>query len=400
FTEEIGRTMFGIRTKEDVVSANSAFPTLHSLYRNELQRIPLFGKVEIKTGKPISLTLSDGKNTVFTDGTVPSAAKNRPTDKESINKGLSKLGGTPYFINELEIYIDDNLYVSAADLNQLRRQALELLSQERAKPPIYEIKDTAPQKQAYNNVALTPRLIARFENYGQIPKDLTGIHAIMLPLENTLPDNLPKDIELIADIPRGILNESYILQRLTLFAKKGFKYAFCGNIAAIPLALNAGLKVIGGTGLNIANSQSLNVLTQMGAASVTLSPEITINEALNISSTVPKGIFAYGRLPLMLMRNCPIKNGMTCEECNRSKNLTDRKGIEFPIRCRAGFSEMLNSQPLWLADRLAGTAGLDFLILYFTDESPEDISNIIDMYKNSGAFNGSYTRGLYYRSLQ
>ena len=46
----------------------------------------------------------------------------------------------------------------------------------------------------------------------------------------------------------------------------------------------------------------------------------------------------------MLTRNCPIKNGKTCAECDKKGKLTDRKGIEFPVMCRAGYSEILNSR--------------------------------------------------------
>ena len=36
---KLGRDMFGIRTKEDVVSADKAFPILHELYRKEYKSI-------------------------------------------------------------------------------------------------------------------------------------------------------------------------------------------------------------------------------------------------------------------------------------------------------------------------------------------------------------------------
>jgi len=399
-TEKLGIDMFGIRTKDDVVSANSAFSALHPLYRNELQRIKLTATAEIKTGQPIAITLSDGTNTVCAKGEIPTPAQNRPITADNIINALSKSGGTPYSIDVDKTHIDNNLYVSAADLNTLRRTALQLLDEKRAYFPPYKINETKFDEFDIKSSTNAPYIVARFDKSEQIPVNLKGIKAIMLPIEEEIPDNLPDDIELIADVPRGIIDEEYILNRLNLFASKGFKYGYCGNIAVIPLINKAGLEVFGGTGLNVANSNTVNVLSELGAKAITLSPELTLNECINLKSKIKKGIFAYGRLPLMLMRNCPIKNGMTCKECGRRQSLTDRMGIEFPIRCRSGFSELLNSQPIWLADRLDELTGLDFIILYFTDETSEDISKIIDMYKFGGTYNGKFTRGLYYRNIQ
>ena len=48
-----------------------------------------------------------------------------------------------------------------------------------------------------------------------------------------------------------------------------------------------------------------------------LSFELTIDEANQINSE-DTGIIAYGRLPLMLTRNCPVKNNIGCEKCRKT----------------------------------------------------------------------------------
>jgi len=398
FTEKIGKEMFGIRTKEDVISANNAFPTLHALYRNERQSVAISAKAVIRKSVPMQLIFSDGINSVEVTGEMPSDAKSKPADTQSITTALSKLGGTPYYLNNCEIHIDNNLYVSAAALNSLRRDGIEALNMTRSKSNGYKIyyKKLQPENILHNQ---KPKLIARFENYKQIPDNLDGIDGIILPIELDLPEKLPENVYLIADIPRGILSEEYISKKLRILSDIGFVGAYCGNIAAIPLAKKAGLEVIGGIGLNTANSHSINVLRELDVKATTLSPELTLNECVQLSSPLPKGIFAYGRLPLMLTRNCPIKNGMSCNDCRREQTLTDRKNMEFPIRCRLGFSEMLNSLPIWLADRLDETRGLDYLLLYFTDETKENTSMIINMYKSRASSPTKHTRGLYYRNL-
>ncbi|MBE6732853.1 MAG: U32 family peptidase [Ruminococcaceae bacterium] len=398
FTEKTGKAMFGTRTREDVVSASDAFPIIHEIYRNERQCVPINITATIKRGEPILLELKDTKNTVKVTGGIPETAKQRPTEFDSVKTNLSKLGGTPYYADTCDVYIDDNLFVPSSTINALRREAVEKLNDIRSSIIKYETFDILNNTE-YDNSTKTPYLIARFESTEQLPENIENLDGVMLPLESEIPTNLPERLELIVDIPRGILSEKYIKNRLLEFSKNGFNYACCGNLAAVKIANELGFKIIGGTGLNAANSETVNALKNMGVDKITLSPELLLSDIVKLKTSTEKGIFAYGRLPLMLMRNCPAANGTECKTCNRNSVITDRKDISFPIKCRAGFSELYNSLPIWLADRLSECKGLDYLLLYFTDESQNDISNIIDMYKNGGAFKNKYTRGLYYRSV-
>ena len=112
---------------------------------------------------------------------------------------------------------------------------------------------------------------------------------------------------------------------------------------------------------------------------------------------MPTGIVAYGNTPLMLFKNCPLKNGRECAKCDKKGSITDRKNTEFPVRCRMGYSELLNSVPVWLADRRTDLKAVDFTVLYFTNETAERANEVINAYKNGIAADTEYTRGLFYR---
>ena len=101
----------------------------------------------------------------------------------------------------------------------------------------------------------------------------------------------------------------------------------------------------------------------------------------------------------MLYRCCPVRNGKGCSECGGKSTITDRKGTVFPVQCRKNHSELLNSVPVWLADRLSELKALDFLTLYFTDETAEQTKKIINAYTSGGNAPEKYTRGLYYRGV-
>ncbi|MBR6902263.1 MAG: U32 family peptidase [Clostridia bacterium] len=158
--------------------------------------------------------------------------------------------------------------------------------------------------------------------------------------------------------------------------------------------------MIGANGLNCANSESVKALKNIGVSTVIISPEISIASAKALPGDIKKGIFAYGRLPLMLTRNCPVKNVKTCAGCGKKSFLTDRKGIAFPVACRQGYSEIFNSIPIYLADKRDDLSGFDFILLSFTDESKAEVERIINDYKNGAFPPESFTRGLYYKNIQ
>ena len=393
--DKLGRDMFGIRTKEDVVSADKAFPVLHEIYRNELQSVAVDLKFIAKTGQEVELSLTDGKNVVSVDGSVPDFAQNKAADVESVLKNLNEFGGTPYYLNNSEIILDDGLFLRAGELNELRRNAVEFLNQKRGECN-RKTSDLTYQNGLNDSTHKNkPDIYVRLENADQLPEDLSGISALILPLENDFP--IISGVNGIAEIPRGIISEQAIINRLEKFKQNGVDAALCGNLSAVKIAKDCGFKVMADTGLNVYNSQSANAIAKMGCSAVVLSNEMLLADAASLSSPIYKGIVSYGNIPLMLFKNCPIKNGKNCSECDKKGVLTDRKGIEFPVRCRMGYSELLNSVPIWLADKQI--KNIDFQILYFTNESKERVNEVIKAYKNGYEPDCKYTRGLFFRGV-
>ena len=137
-----------------------------------------------------------------------------------------------------------------------------------------------------------------------------------------------------------------------------------------------------------------------GLSAVMLSMELTFGQmAFALASPLPTGLFAYGRQPLMLLRDCPRQMAAGCAG-GRGCSLTDRKGVTFPLACGSGGTELLNAVPLYLADRLSALPPLDFLYLHFTDETPAAVSRILRDYRTGAdAPPPSYTRGLYTRGV-
>ena len=395
YKSDLGRGMFGIRSKDDVIAAGTTYAYLHGLYRSERQSVPIKMNAEILADKPMCLAVTDGKNTVRAVGEIPQTAKNKPTVQQAVIDSLGKVGNTPYFCEDISVSLDDGLFVAASGLNSLRRVAVEMLDEKRAET--ITDKCTSPQLSNGGSLSGKKQFVARFAATSQIPENLDGIKAVILPYECEIPNF--HDIKIIAELPRYIQNENTVIKRLEELKALGVDTAYCGNLSAAVLAKNAGFKVIGSIGLNINNSESVDALKQMGVSATMLSAEISLKEIGNISADIPIGVFAYGRLPLMLTRNCPLRNGRTCSECDRKGYITDRKGIDFPVMCRQGYSELLNSAPLYMGDRTGEIPAVEFLLLYFTNETADECCEIIQKYKHGKKPTGEYTRNLYYRDL-
>lgn len=392
FKNTLGRDMFGYREKENVVSATKELLAKYSkIYEKEAPRYFVDFFFSGETGRKAVLTANcDGKTVEVQSEAVCEKPVNRPIAADRIVDALKKCGGTQFVTRNAitDEKIDYSLPLS--QINLMRRNALELLSRkigaapERAIFPVPSPTDI-PAKNC-NEIYL------RFDDVNSIPEN-TGADLIFVPLKT--PNGIVKANGYGVEIPHGIFgNEEKVLQ---LLEKSDAEYALCHTLDGIAIARKCGKKAVASPSVNTLNSFSADELKSLGVTAFAVSCESTLESAGKISAPIKKGIFAYGRIPLMLTRNCPVKNGKTCAECKRNSSITDRKGIDFPVRCSFGYSEILNSRPVFMADRLSEIKNNDFIFMNFTTETKAEAEEILTAYYNETGPHGEFTRGLMYR---
>lgn len=397
YKNNLGINMFGTRQKEDVTAAATVLKKLEKLYEKEVADTKIDFAFTGVLGEPISLAAQAGGKNVFVESeTQPQPALNKATTEESVRTQLEKCGGTRFFAGEIDIELDEGVFIPVSEINKLRREAIEKL----------ESSEASTVKTFKNEfVSIKPhqggkkRLICRFADVGTIPENWDYIEQVIVPLGEE--KNVKKSVRVSVEVPRGIFG-SYekILHQLNEAKEYGITEAWAGTLDGIALIQKAGLKANAFFGSNVFNSRSLKVLEDMGVNKILLSAELTMSQAQSIGGEVSRGIFAYGRLPLMLTRNCPQKNGKSCSDCKKNGKLVDRRGIEFPIECRMGVNDILNSVPVYMADRLTEIRNMDFMLLYFTKEDKETCAEVISSYIRSGKAKGDFTRGLLYRGVE
>lgn len=388
--------MFGSREKEDVIAAKDILPDIRKKYSHEKKSGKLDFYAEIKKDSPVKLTVSDSFESVTVYGEIPETAIKKPIDFTYLERQLSKLGGTIYKFGNLNADIDDGLSLSAKTINALRRNAVELLDQKTIKRNTPEYICVPLDIDPENKIESLKEIRVRISNQNQLDA-VSEADRIIIPTNVFLNNRYENISKIIIEPPRFIYNEAEIFGVLKKCKSLGAEHLMCSNPAYIKIGKELGFKLHGDFGLNTANSYSLNFLKKMNFEDTVLSFEMKLKQISLLRKSIATGIIAYGYLPVMLTKNCPIKNEVGCEKCK--KIIFDRTGRANKIVCHGNYTEILNAQALYLADRLEDLKNISFITLYFTDEGPDEIKKIIDEYRFGYSAKDNITRGLYYRGV-
>ena len=414
FRGQTGSNMFGRRQEgEDTADL---FASARATYeQGEPQRIGVRFYAMIRRGEPAQLAVEDPDgNLCRTRGPVPEQAVYRSLTPQDLEQQLKKTGGTPYLCTAVRSSLDPDLMLPASAINAMRRDVIAELTAKRgrAAPAHLNAYDEPPR---YDGIAGEPQLTIAVRTAGQITSRMLSMKPTVLyvPLSELaehpdLPQRVSVETQLAAILPRVIWSGELapVARQLRTVYEMGVRQVLAGNLGQLHIARAAGFAVRGDFGLNIVNSRAMRYLREQGLDSQLLSFELTLPQIRDISKAVPAELLIYGRLPLMLMENCVMKNRTGICACQTGTvRLVDRVGEEFPIvkdpgTCR---NVLLNGKKLYLLDKKDALRGMGLwaLRLQFTTENPGEIDKVLMDYQGRAVFDaGSYTRGLYSRGVE
>lgn len=414
FWGQTGSDMFGRRQEgEDTADL---FASARATYeQGEPQRIGVRFYAMIRRGEPAQLAVEDPDgNLCRTRGPVPEQAVYRSLTPQDLEQQLKKTGGTPYLCTAVRSSLDPDLMLPASAINAMRRDVIAELTAKRgrAAPAHLNAYDEPPR---YDGIAGEPQLTIAVRTAGQITSRMLSMKPTVLyvPLSELaehpdLPQRVSVETQLAAILPRVIWSGELapVARQLRTVYEMGVRQVLAGNLGQLHIARAAGFAVRGDFGLNIVNSRAMRYLREQGLDSQLLSFELTLPQIRDISKAVPAELLIYGRLPLMLMENCVMKNRTGICACQTGTvRLVDRVGEEFPIvkdpgTCR---NVLLNGKKLYLLDKKDALRGMGLwaLRLQFTTENPGEIDKVLMDYQGRAVFDaGSYTRGLYSRGVE
>ena len=410
---QTGGHMFGIREEKN--ENQSWMKDIRQSYETaENGLVPVAFHMSVQPeGSYLSVTDPEGR-LVSLHGPQPEPARTVMLTQEDLIARLSKTGGTPSRCANVTVDIVPGLVLSAAAINAMRRDALNLLTAQRARhqePQLHRPEKIRKHPGVKSHPELTVQVTTREQITGRLLKMAPAmlyvpVHILASDPEFTM--QLVRKVPVCAVAPRIVHDGELENLKNSLYTVRqcGVQDVLIGNLALLVVAKECRMQARGDFGLNLYNSGAMEVVRALGMASACLSFEMTLPQIRDVSKAVPSEIMVYGRMPLMLTENCLIR-GRTGEcSCHLAPaKLTDKTGAEFPIirdgnSCR---SVLLNGKKLNLLDRQDDLSklGLWATRVYFTTENPKEVDRVLANVLNPVPFDpGACTRGLYLRGVE
>ncbi len=383
YTSRLDKSMNGIRTDADKQKSVS-----DAEFDVKSRRREVTVEADVHEGVPAKVTVSintgRGIISASAEGDIPERARTAPLDNESVKKNLVKFGSTDFNCDpeKVKIRLGEGLMLPVSKINALRREAIAAL-EEKLRPSRRVVEATPEPNTAPAD--FKPYKSARFENSAVITASAREyFDVIYLPLEKF--DGCAANGVIL---PPVVLDKELDSVRKALSSAKenGAVHALVGNVGHIALARELGFVCHGDFRLNVSNEYSLSEALSWGLCDVIPSPELTLARLADIGLSASSNAVIYGRLPLMLLEKCAIKQVSGCDSCARGEaELVDRRGEHFPVFRHDGHrNTVYNSRVTYMADKKSDLDRANILggHFIFTTESAAEVDKIIKAYKNS-----------------
>lgn len=356
-----------LKTNDEVLKTTD-YLLEQSLIKYEQKKLPLSIKVKAIINKPLEITFIHQNYMKTIKGNVIQKSITSPISKEKIITQLSKLGNTPFNINKIDINMNDNIFISIKELNEIRRNLIELIIKEKIKRN--RVIPNIEYKYQKNNQNKDITINAYITNEEQLKTIIGKVNSIYTDDYNLYLKYKNKNI---------FYRTNRTNYNLPNFENENLLLTNLGDINKYTKTNNCKVDYF----LNIVNNYSIDFLTKNNINMITLSPEISINQIEKLASDNTE-VIIYGRLEIMVMNHCLIKSNDKCPNCKNNKYyLKNTKNQQFPIISKNCQSHILNHEKVNNIDKIKylKEKGIKNFRLEFYDENKEEILNIINKVK-------------------
>ena len=348
----------------------------------ENRKVKVSGELKIKKDEKSTFKLSDTDgNTVLVFGDIPDDAIKVPLDEKSASERMKKMGQTPFTLENILTEIDCGITLSAAKLNQMRRECCELLEKKRAEIPLHAISEYTDTVVCKKTFEKKPLISAQISNKKQFYAAQSA-DIIIVPLD--LWESVPINGKCALLLPGIIFNENEMIE--SVFKLNPPRGVYAASYGVLSKLHEKGFFTICDFGLNIFNADAACLISEISDR-ITLSPEMSLKEIENVSGAhnMSYEVLSYGKQAVMVSRACLVRGVRGKCECTSPVVIKDKKGAEFQIfgDIKTHINTVYNSVPTFMADKLHALkkSGAEVLRLVFTDENPAYTEKIIRMYK-------------------
>ncbi len=331
---------------------------------DEIKKVPVFGYMNIECGKALELTLVNGETAVTVTGGTVNPAEKAPVDETYVREKISALGNTFFAFEKLDISMpDEPVFISAKELKELRRNAVEELEKKLSD------RDTACVEPAINN---------DHRNKPQVHKTqivAETLSQVKLSLKLAKPDeifvcayamgdedtqnaiNLIKDNNITAGIALPYVfrgkrkkdDHETIDDNIAFYEKAGADIYLTRNYGGIMALVDAGVnydRIYADHSIYTWNNDAINALRAQGLKHFTAPLELNSKELFHRDNS-DSAIIISSLYPLMVSAGC-VRNTMSgCDARSSECLLKDRMGKEFKVKnyCNECMNVLYNSLP-------------------------------------------------------
>ena len=303
---------------------------LNKTYSDKILKHKINLKVICKANRPFKIVLNDDSIACEYEEQVPEIANNQPLSKETIDKQLRKTNNTDFVVGDIVYDIDNNLYMNIKDLNQARRDFIDLLydkllQNNRNKPTLVFQKETPV---LHNEKLQINVLVSNARQLEAVLSNNTLINRVYIDLNGYNCSDVTEALERLSEegvdayiaLPQvARANDIRIIQKQYLDYIKGCDGVLIRNIEhyfLIKEMMDCGdvdnLDIVLDYNLNITNQVAAQYYKELG--SLTANVELNSRELQNIGFDE---IIVYGKLPVMTSANCALK---TMNYCNKKSD--------------------------------------------------------------------------------
>lgn len=418
----IGRMKGNINIDDKIYKITNKSLKIEALnsFSKEFKKIPLECTIFIKKDNCIKVKtdcLSHNMQNSFEYNYIPLPAENKPLDKEKIIAQFSKTGDTCFEFRNLNIELDDGLFLPVSVLNELRRTTISNIEEKIIK----SFKRTSNFKMSINNLnskkqiaTTTFSLLLNELNLEFDYSKIENVNRIYIPLRFFLNNNYSSIISVLSNkfdtyiyLPT-IIKEKNIESTINILNKSISNYKITGlvlsNISQLQLLdklYHSNLNLIANYTFNVYNNYTVQQLKDFEFKTITISPELDKYSIIDINKyDINSEYIVYGKTPLMTINYCLLGNSNKCHtECNKSCSsdnkyyLRDRLNINFRIipDNTSSITTIYNSKTTSITydDLNINSVRIDIL-----DENIDEINDIINRVRNNQKFEGKdFTNG-------
>ena len=388
-----------------LVQKNTVFPkgTVFSRIRNEqlirdirgkylggMRQIRIKGLLSLCKGAPAYLTVSRGDVSFTSESDeAVQTAQNRPLTEEDASKQMQKTGNSEFCFEELEIVMDENIFLPVRQLKSLRRDALAGLREmllERGRR-----KDTDEPDKFGKSDASGRNMAKERELEKTTPFPLSVLVSTKEQLNAVLhflsehPENEIRRVYPESRMSSAFFRDPEIRSIAESIRSQGVQvmpalpHIFRGEAAASPAEAEQDLKEFPADGFLIRNYESFQFLRELRfdktvildhnlyvfnryakafwrkQGDVQFIAPLELNEReLGVFGLEGCELPVYGYLPVMISAQCVRKTSSGCDRKQGITVLVDRYKKEFKAEncCRFCYNIIYNSEPLFLGNQM------------------------------------------------